>query len=101
LASLGGHVKIVELLLNTFHEEEKDKLIEFMMKEDNINHTALHLSSLKGHEKIVELLLNIFNEEEKDKLIAHVINADNTALHLALLSTENPQITDLLKYYMQ
>merc|ERR1711925_31942 len=100
-----GHEEIVKLLLNTFNEDEKDKLIEYVMKEDNINHTALHFASFMGHEEIVKLLLNTFNEDEKDKLIQYVKKEDHinhTAFHFASFAIEkHPRIINLLHIYMQ
>merc|ERR1712034_220280 len=64
-ASHEGHEEIVKLLLNTFGEEEKDKLIEYVMQEDYKKYTALHNASKQGYEGIVKLLLNAFSEEEK------------------------------------
>ena len=86
MASFNGYVEIVTLLLNIF-SEEKEKLIEYVMKEDDdMNVTALHLASLAGYEGIVKLLLNIFNEKENNKLIEFVMKEEYnnyTALHMA------------------
>merc|ERR1712034_254206 len=67
-ASHEGHKEIIKLLLNIFGEEEKDKLIEYVMKEDYKKYTALHFASHEGHEEIVSLLLNQFYEEKKEKI---------------------------------
>jgi ankyrin repeat protein len=66
LASFKGHEEIVKLLLNTFYGEERDKLIEYVVKKEAYkNRTALHLASLGGHVRIVELLLNTFMKKKK------------------------------------
>merc|ERR1712034_221933 len=92
MASKKGHEEIVKLLLNTFNaEDEKDKLIEYVMKEDNINHTALHFASFMGHEEIVKLLLKTFRDG-KDILIEYVMkeayNKKYTALHMACFNED-------------
>merc|ERR1712034_305278 len=100
-ASNTGNEEIVKLLLDTFNEEKKDQLIEYVMKENDFQSTALHHASLRGHEGIVKLLLNTFNEEkeyqlieyemkenEKDKLIEYVMKENDfksTPLHHASL----------------
>ena len=68
MLQVNGHEGIVKLLLNAFGEEQKDKLIEYVMKEDDQKYTALHDAAYNGHEGIVKLLLNAFNEEEKDNI---------------------------------
>merc|ERR1712034_89472 len=79
--------KIVKLLLNVFSKKEhQEKLIEYVMKENEYKETALHLASQYGYEEIVRLLLNVFTEEYKEKLIEYVMKENkfkNTALHYA------------------
>jgi ankyrin repeat protein len=58
--------------LKTFSKEEKDKLMEYIIKEDNFTLTALHIASLNGHENMVQLVLTTFSEEEKEKLMEYV-----------------------------
>jgi len=73
-------------LLDAF-SEDKDKLIDYVMKGDERKFTVLHYAARVGGEGIVKLLLDVFSEEEKqDKLIKYVMkeNKDNiTALHIA------------------
>merc|ERR1712034_150226 len=81
LASQNGHVKIVKLLLNAFGEDENEKLIEHMLKEDESKNDIVF-----GHEQIVKLLLNIFGKEEKEKLFQYLLKENknkNTSSHLA------------------
>merc|ERR1712034_285231 len=66
-----------------FGEEEKEKLIEYVMKEDDDNYTALHYASVDGHEEIIFLLLNTFGQK-KTKLIEYMMKEDSkncTVLH--------------------
>jgi ankyrin repeat protein len=83
--------------LNAFSEENQDKLIEYVMKENKIKCTALHHAACYEHEGIVNLLLNKFSEE-KDKLIEYVMKENEkkfTALHYAA-SVEHEGIVKLL-----
>jgi len=50
--------------LNVF-DEDKNKLIEFVMKESLDKVTALHCASQTGNEQIVALLLAVFGKENK------------------------------------
>jgi len=78
-------VEIAKMLLNAFSEEKKDKLIEYVMKEDQFKRTALFMASDKGDEPMVQLLLGIC-KEEKNKLIPLLMKQDHgqhTALHIA------------------
>merc|ERR1712034_136116 len=61
-------------LLNVFREE-KEKLIEYVMKENENNLTALDFATYSGHTKIVKLLFTTFSGE-KDKLIRYVMKED-------------------------
>jgi F-type H+-transporting ATPase subunit b len=56
MASVKGHENIVQLLLNALDKEEKDKLLEFVMKENEHKQTALQLAQEKQHVEIVEIL---------------------------------------------
>jgi ankyrin repeat protein len=65
-----GYEDMVNLLLNTFSaEEEKDKLIEYVMKENDDKCTALHYASVNGHEEIVKLLLHYGCHSKRKKQI--------------------------------
>jgi len=78
-----GDEENVRSVLATFPKSEE---IQFLLKGNSKNITALHLASSYGHEKIVKMLLNFFNEEEKEKLIEYVMKksyVNFTALHLA------------------
>merc|ERR1712034_75807 len=68
-----GHEQIVKLLLNIFGKEEKEKLFEYLLKENKNKNTALHNASKNGHVEIVKLLLNPFSQEsENEKLIEYL-----------------------------
>merc|ERR1712034_1401 len=80
-----------------FSEKEKDKLIEYVMKQNEFENTALVVAASKGDEETVKLLLNVF-KDEKDKLIEYVMkqNKNNeTALFLAT-AYRNERIVKLL-----
>ena len=62
----------VNSLWNHFDKNEKEKLFEYLMKEDVMkkdnkekNKTILHHASQRGHEEIVKLLLNEYGKEKK------------------------------------
>jgi Ankyrin repeats (3 copies) len=63
-ASLIGHEKVVELLLNFATENKIDPNILF--QKDELGRTPLHCASIYGHEKVVELLLNFATENNID-----------------------------------
>jgi len=83
-----GHVKIVKLLLDVFIEE-KDKLIQFVMKENENNVTALLLATKYGYEEIVKLLLDIFGENEQDKLIAYLMKEYHNNCTVLIVAAHN------------
>merc|ERR1712034_295642 len=100
------------LLSNTF-SEKNDKLLEYVMKENDEKSTALHYASWNGHKEIVKSLLKAFGEDEKDKLIEYVMKETYnkyTALQMSsfnghieivelLLNTFNEKEKDkLIKY---
>jgi len=64
-----GHVGIVKLLLNAFSENERDKLIEYVMKENQYKCTSLHFAVYQEDKGIVDAL----SEEEKDTFNEYVI----------------------------
>merc|ERR1711925_51144 len=72
-----GHETIVKILLHA--KEVKEKLIEYVMKEDANKATALHFACQNGYEKIVKLLLNSFGggEEEEEKLIEYLMQKND------------------------
>ena len=73
-------------MLNAFGEEEKKKLIEYVMKKDyNNKATALHYASQNGYEGIVKLLLDQFSEKEKDKVIEYVMKEDDKKRRLYIM----------------
>jgi len=94
-ASEDGQDDIVKLLLETFNEDEKDKFVNYVMKQikEKSTITVLHRCSFKGHEEIVKLLLDTFNEKnKKDQCIEYLMSEMNipkenydkwTALHIA------------------
>jgi ankyrin repeat protein len=61
----GRYGKNVELVLNRFRIEAKEKMIEYLMKEDLNKSTFLHFATENRLEVIVKLLLNAFDKKEK------------------------------------
>jgi len=97
-ASKRGRKDTVKSLL----EEEKENLIEFVMKRNIGKFTALHLASKDGHEEIVKLLLNVFGEKEKEKLIQYVLIKNilnETALNYALANEHKTVVKLLLNVF--
>jgi len=81
----GDKIK-AKFLLNNFAKDDKEQLIEFLMKEYEYQYTSLHYASQNGYEEIVKLLLNTFNQNDKIKLHEYLMkenNDKNTALHRA------------------
>merc|ERR1711925_9653 len=73
-----GHETIVKILLHA--KEVKEKLIEYVMKEDANKDTALHFACQNGYEKIVKFMLNTFvegEEEEEEKLIEYLMKKND------------------------
>merc|ERR1711925_11759 len=107
-ASHNGHENIVQLLLNVFNEEEKYKLIEYVMKKNEENHTSLHYASQNGHENIVNFLLNVFGKEDIKILIEYVKKENKhneTSSHLAskqghekIVQLIPQKVTNMYKY---
>jgi len=86
-AAQKGHEETVKLLLNVFSEEESEKLMEYVMKENKIKYTPLHYASQNGNEVIVRLLFHAFNE--KERLIEYLTKESTTqytAIHFAAQS---------------
>jgi ankyrin repeat protein len=79
IASTHQQAEIAKLLVNIFGNDEK--LIEYVMKENNNNETALHLASYTGNEKIVKLFLNVFGKDTEKKLIQYLTHQKKTSLH--------------------
>merc|ERR1712034_128146 len=69
---------------DAFSEKEKEKLIEYVMKEDQNKYTALHYAASNRAEETVNLLLNVFGKNENEY--------NNTASDLASKST--PHVND-------
>jgi len=111
--------EFVNSVLNEFNEEEKGKLIEFLMQQQDpyayeetdlrvgsINghkkETALHIASYNGSEQIVNSLLNIFDKEDKTKIIEYLMKKNvhkSTALHLASSKGYEKIINSLLNAF--
>jgi len=88
----------IKFLLDSYKNKLNNKLIEYVMQENNSKDTALHLVSRQNNKEIVQLILNIFGEEEKESLIKCVMKGnihEDTALHIAL-QAENDEIAKLL-----
>jgi len=102
-AAKKGDKKGVKLVLDTFHKiEENEIFIQFLLKGNNKNITALILASSYGHETIVKMLLNVFNEEEKENLIEYVMQESYlnfTALHIATQNGHTEVVKLLLNVF--
>jgi len=101
-AAAEGDEERVQLLLNAFPKEENEKMIEYVMQENNEKYTALHFASYKGYEKVVTLLLNVFGKDKNTKVIEYVMKEDqnkNTALHFASLNGHQEIVTLLLNAF--
>merc|ERR1712034_253613 len=83
---------------------DKNKLIEFVMKKDKLNNTALHYASHKGYKKIVKLLLKTFSEDNKEQLMEYVMKQDQdnyTALHYVSENGNQEIVTLLLDVFWE
>ena len=70
--------KYVKMVVDTaFYKEENGKLIEFLMKGNDQNMTALHLAT---DSRIVKFLLGAFSPEEKKKLIEYVMKENENKI---------------------
>merc|ERR1712034_261439 len=97
---MGGHEEIVKLLLNAFGKKNKEKLIDFVIKQNNYKETSLHFASRKGNLNIVKSLLNAF--EDKKNLIDFLMKENenkNTVLHLASLQEQKEIVKYLLNAF--
>jgi len=75
--------EITNLLLNVFREDKNEKLIEYVMKEDENKNTILHIALENGKNKeFVELLLNsnIFSKNQHAKLMKYILKKNNKNL---------------------
>jgi len=97
--SNGRRKEIAKLLLNVFSKEEKNKLIECVMKKNKLNDTALHYLVSEGHEGIIKLL-NAFGEEEKDKLIQYVMK-ENENKRTALMVAAHQRHEEIAKLLLK
>jgi len=65
-SSLNGHVKIVKLLLDVFDDEEdKVKLNQYLLKENNNQSTAVYYSTLSANKKSAELIAQKLKNSNK------------------------------------
>merc|ERR1712034_100560 len=69
-----------------FGEDKKDKLIEYVMKEDQNKRTPLLIAVGNDDEEIVKLLLNAFSEE-KDKLTEYLMKEYQNKCTVLLIAT--------------
>jgi len=76
------------------------KVIEFIMKTNEFNFTALHYAAEKGNKDIINSFLNVFNTEENKTLISKYLMIENdfrkTVLHI---SAENGD-TQIVKSFL-
>ena len=89
-------------MLDAFSEEKQDKLIEYVMKENDYKNTALHIAARNSLEKTVNLLLNVFSEEKQDKLIEYVMKENEnkfTSLHYAASNSLEKTVNLLLNVF--
>jgi len=76
------NVEMVQFLFELF--DDKDKLIEYMMQEDESKNTALHHAVGDENKELVKLLLNQFGEDERLNKYLKKQNEDGwTAFSLA------------------
>merc|ERR1712034_132455 len=83
---------------NVFGKDVNEKLIEYVIQEDGMKHTALHSASRLGYQEIVTLLLNTFSKDKSKQLVQYLMKENEMgirALHLAALE-EHVEIVKLL-----
>merc|ERR1712034_113578 len=81
-ASHAGNKTIIKSLLNTFNENEKDKSIEYVGKENDDKKTALHFASNARHEDIVKLLGNVIGKDNAQLMKS--LMKENKDKHISL-----------------
>jgi len=102
LATAHKQKKIVSLLLNIFNEKEKDKLIKYVMMENEDKFTVLHIASYTRFNDIVTLLLNVFDTDQNEQLIQYVnkeTKHKNTALQIASRDGSEEIVASLLNVF--
>merc|ERR1712034_188682 len=80
--------KIIKVLLSGFdYEENKEKLMEYVMKETIFHKTAIHYALDNEDGQLLCLLLKAFNADKRGKFIEYAMKQDfnkNTPFHLAI-----------------
>jgi len=80
--------KIIKVLLNGFdYEENKEKLMGYVMKETIFHKTAIHYALDNEDGQLLCLLLKAFNADKRGKFIEYAMKQDfnkNTPFHLAI-----------------